>query len=85
MPGKTEAESSKTRYQQWLDVEDAWPAEWRDATSLDDELLELTAEQLQAHRSELGAVIGSYRGGPLRQDASEWPGRRSLTGADASR
>ena len=34
-----------TRYQQWLDVEDTWPAAWRDATSLDDDLLELTADQ----------------------------------------
>ena len=34
-----------TRYQQWLDVEDNWPAAWRDATSLDDDLLELTADQ----------------------------------------
>jgi hypothetical protein len=50
------------RYQQWLDVEDAWPAEWRDATSLDDELLELTPGQLRALRSDLSAVIERYRG-----------------------
>lgn len=51
-----------TRYQQWLDVEDTWPADWRDATSLDDELLELTAAQLQELRSEIRAVIEGYRG-----------------------
>lgn len=50
-----------TRYQQWLDVEDTWPAEWRDATSLDDEVLDLTAEQLRALRSDLQAVIERYR------------------------
>lgn len=50
-----------TRYQQWLDVEDTWPAVWRDATSLDDEVLDLTAEQLSALRSELRAVIERYR------------------------
>lgn len=51
-----------TRYQQWLDVEDTWPAEWRDATSLDDEVLELTGEQLQQLRSEIRTVIERYRG-----------------------
>lgn len=51
-----------TRYQQWLDVEDSWPAQWRDATSLDDDVLELTAVQLRALRSEIQAVIEHYRG-----------------------
>jgi hypothetical protein len=51
-----------TRYHQWLDVEHAWPAEWRDATSLDDDLLELTAAQLQELRSDIRAVIERYRG-----------------------
>lgn len=50
-----------TRYQQWLDVEDTWPAQWRDATSLDDDVLDLTAEQLRALRSEIQAVIERYR------------------------
>lgn len=50
-----------TRYQQWLDVEDTWPAAWRDATSLDDDVLTLTAEQLKALRSEIGTVIERYR------------------------
>lgn len=48
-------------YQQWLDVEDTWPAAWRDATSLDDDLLDLTADQLRALRSDLQAVIERYR------------------------
>lgn len=50
-----------TRYQQWLDVEDEWPPEWRDATSLDDDVLTLTAEQLKALRSDLQDVIERYR------------------------
>lgn len=50
-----------TRYQQWLDVEDEWPAEWRDATSLDDEVLMLSADQLRALRSDVQAVIERYR------------------------
>jgi DNA-binding transcriptional ArsR family regulator len=49
------------RYQQWLDVEDTWTADWRDATSLDDDLLHLTAGQLQTLRSDLQAVIERYR------------------------
>lgn len=50
-----------TRYQEWLDVEDAWPTEWRDATSLDDELLHLTSQQLLALRADLRSVIERYR------------------------
>lgn len=50
-----------TRYQHWLDVEDEWPSEWRDATSLDDDVLSLTAEHLKALRSEVQAVIERYR------------------------
>jgi uncharacterized damage-inducible protein DinB len=50
-----------TRYQQWLDVEDEWPPAWRDATSLDDDVLTLTAEQLKALRAEVQAVIEKYR------------------------
>ncbi len=50
-----------SRYQGWLDVEDTWPAEWRDATSLDDEILDLTVDQLRSLREELAAVIERYR------------------------
>lgn len=50
-----------TRYQQWLDVEDTWPDAWRDATSMDDEVLELTADQLHELRAEIHAVIERYR------------------------
>lgn len=50
-----------SRYQQWLDVEDTWPAAWRDATSLDDDLVEVTAEQLRALRTEMQALIERYR------------------------
>lgn len=50
-----------TRYQQWLDVEDTWPAEWRDSTSIDDEVLDLTADQLGELRAEIRAVIERYR------------------------
>jgi DNA-binding transcriptional ArsR family regulator len=49
------------RYQQWLDVQDEWPSEWRDATSLDDDVLTLSADQLRALRSEMQALIERYR------------------------
>lgn len=49
-----------SRYQAWLDVEDTWPAAWRDASTLDDQALELTAEQLTALRVEIREVIERY-------------------------
>lgn len=61
-----------TRYQGWLDVEDTWPAAWRDASSLDDESLELTAEQLTALRAEIRDVISRYR------DLDPEPGARRV-------
>ena len=48
-------------YQQWLDIEDAWPVRWRDATSLDDHVLTVTADQLAALRDEVRDVIERYR------------------------
>ncbi len=50
-----------SRYQHWLDIEESWPAEWRDATSLDDDLVQVTASQLRAMRAEMQSVIDRYR------------------------
>ncbi len=48
-------------YQHWLDVEESWPSEWRDAATLDDDVVTVTARQLKALRSEVQAVIERYR------------------------
>lgn len=61
-----------THYQDWLDVEDAWPAPWRDASSLDDESLKLTAEQLATLRTDIRDVIDRYR------DLDPEPGARPV-------
>ena len=50
-----------TNYEHWLDVEETWPAQWRDATSLDDDIVTVTAGQLRALREEVQAVIERYR------------------------
>lgn len=62
-----------TRYQDWLDVEDTWPASWRDASSLDDEALDLTAEHLTALRVEIREVIDRFR------DFEPEPGSRRVS------
>lgn len=49
------------RYQHWLDVEDTWSPPWRDATSLDDNVLLVTPAQLAGLRREMQAVIERYR------------------------
>jgi predicted ArsR family transcriptional regulator len=61
-----------TRYQGWLDVEDTWPASWRDASSLADESLDMTAEQLSSLRMEIQKVIERYR------DLDPQPGARRV-------
>ncbi len=48
-------------YDRWLDVEETWPAKWRDASSLDDHTVLVTADQLGAMRDELRSVIERYR------------------------
>lgn len=48
-------------YQLWLDVEESWPSEWRDAATLDDDVVTVTAGQLKALRSEVQDVIERYR------------------------
>lgn len=49
------------RYERWLDVESAWPVEWRDAMGMDDSWVLATPEQARAMRDELDAVVARYR------------------------
>ena len=48
-------------YQLWLDVEESWPSQWRDAATLDDDVVTVTAGQLKLLRSEVQDVIERYR------------------------
>lgn len=49
------------RYERWLDVEHAWPVEWRDAMGMDDSWVLATPEQATAMRAELNEVVARYR------------------------
>ncbi|KRE61099.1 helix-turn-helix domain-containing protein [Nostocoides sp. Soil756] len=49
------------RYERWLDVEQAWPLDWRDALGLSDSYVLATAEQVEQMRRELAEVVSRYR------------------------
>jgi DNA-binding transcriptional ArsR family regulator len=49
------------QYERWLDVEQAWPVEWRDAVGMGDSYVIATPAQLEALRREVTEVIARYR------------------------
>jgi DNA-binding transcriptional ArsR family regulator len=49
------------RAELWLDTRDRWPPAWREPVGLSDHLVQVTAEQLSALRTELTEVIERYR------------------------
>ncbi|TPX03199.1 helix-turn-helix transcriptional regulator, partial [Schumannella luteola] len=49
------------RAEQWLDVNETWPAEWVDQLGLDDAVLLVTPEQLADMEREIEAVVDRYR------------------------
>jgi hypothetical protein len=49
------------RAQQWLDTQDRWPVDWRDQVGLSDHLVQVTAAQLAALRTDLIEVLERYR------------------------
>jgi DNA-binding transcriptional ArsR family regulator len=56
--------------QQWMDVEHAWPAEWRDALGISDDVVLVTAAQAREMHDELNAVVARYhRAGADDSDA----------------
>lgn len=48
----------------WLDAVGDWPAEWADATGLNDTVVTVTSAQLRALTEELRAVTERYRTAP---------------------
>ncbi|WP_141015000.1 ArsR/SmtB family transcription factor [Nocardioides sambongensis] len=62
------------RYQDWLNVEDTWPLEWRDATGHDDDMVVATPEQLHQMRTEIWEVVQRYR-----QAGSDDPAARAIS------
>ncbi len=44
----------------WLDVRHSWPAAWRDTAGMNDAMVVVTPEQLQAMHEEISEVIARY-------------------------
>jgi DNA-binding transcriptional ArsR family regulator len=49
------------QFERWLDVEHAWPLEWRDAAGMGDSFVVATAEQVRAMSQEIWEVVERYR------------------------
>lgn len=49
------------RAEHWLDTQDRWPVDWREQVGLSDHLVQVTAGQLSALRSELTDVLERFR------------------------
>jgi DNA-binding transcriptional ArsR family regulator len=49
------------KFGRWLDAQPAWPARWRDAAGMNDSMVVVTAEQLQAMHREIDEVVERYR------------------------
>ncbi|WP_392543006.1 ArsR/SmtB family transcription factor [Oryzobacter telluris] len=49
------------QFERWLDVEQTWPVEWRDAAGMGDTFVIATAEQLAQMRREVDEVVARYR------------------------
>jgi predicted ArsR family transcriptional regulator len=49
------------RAERWLDTQERWPADWREQVGLSDHLVQVTAGQLSALRSDLATVLERYR------------------------
>lgn len=64
------------RMERWLDVEAAWPAEWRDALGTNDGIVLTTAAQLREMYAEIDAVLHRYRdagaGDPTARRVAVW-------------
>jgi DNA-binding transcriptional ArsR family regulator len=62
------AQTSWRRLENWLRTSRTWPKRWRDATTLSDQNLSLTAKELLALSDELDAVVERYRREPKKGD-----------------
>ncbi len=48
-------------YAAWIDVAPSWPQRWQDAAGSSDDVVVVTADQLQAMHDEIDAVVAKYR------------------------
>lgn len=49
-----------TKLGRWLDLRHGWPAPWRDTAGMNDAMVVVTPEQLQAMHEEISEVIARY-------------------------
>jgi len=49
------------QFERWLDVEATWPVAWRDAAGMSDSFIIATAEQVEALKVEIDALLTKYR------------------------
>lgn len=49
------------QFEKWLDVEEAWPLEWRKAAGMNDSYVIATPTQLQEMKAEIEAIVDRYR------------------------
>lgn len=49
------------QFEKWLDVEEAWPLEWRNAAGMNDSYVIATPTQLQEMKAEIDAIVDRYR------------------------
>ncbi len=62
--------------QRWMDIEQSWPVEWRDALGIGDDVVEVTAAQAKAMQEDLIELVARYReagkGDPDAKRVSVW-------------
>ena len=49
------------QFERWLDVEAAWPVEWRDAAGMSDSFIVATASQVEELKAEMDDLLARYR------------------------
>ncbi len=49
------------QFERWLDVEETWPVEWRDAAGMNDSFIVATAAQVEQLKAELDELLARYR------------------------
>ena len=49
------------KFEQWLDVQETWPLDWRDAAGMSDNFIVATPEQIESLKAELDELLLKYR------------------------
>ncbi|SDO56578.1 Helix-turn-helix domain-containing protein [Pedococcus dokdonensis] len=49
------------KFEQWLDVQETWPVDWREAAGMSDAIIVATADQIEQLKVELDELMLKYR------------------------